>query len=117
MAHHAELSVDRWTGFSVEQQILMIGNELNRASKLTNPTDRERRRNCFARALSLTDLTAAGKVRPEFRRELLRWRDVLACLYLSDEADPATLGAAFRALLRFTPETSRQIPHIAAAQG
>jgi hypothetical protein len=116
LAHHAELSADRWSDFTLEQQILMIANELNRASKLVRPGDHERRRNSLARALTLTDLTAGGNVRPPFRRELLRWRDLLASLYLNGGEDPKELSAILRVLLRFTPETSRQIAHLPAAQ-
>lgn len=116
MAHHATLSADRWSDFTLDQQILMIGNELNRASKWTGSADEEHRRSALARALTLTDLTIVGSVRPGFRRELLRWRDVLASLYISKEADPVALRVAFRTLLRLTPETSRQIAYFAAAR-
>jgi hypothetical protein len=68
------------------------------------------RRNGYERVLRLTDLTASGRVRPTFRRELLRWRDVVAELYLADSADRAAHREAFRALLRMTPVAARQVP-------
>lgn len=111
---HASLTPERWGGFSLDQQILMIANEMNRASKLFAPEDRERLGNCYHRVLELVDLTTAVNERPSLRRELLRWRDLVALLYVSDVPDPAEHEAAFRCLLRFTPEASRQMPHLFA---
>lgn len=108
MSQHAGLSAERWSTFSLEQQILMIGNELNRGAKLFASEDRDRLRGCYERILRLTDLTIADQARPTLRRELLRWRDLVAELYLS--ADARRHEAAFRCLLRFTPASARQIP-------
>ena len=44
------------------------------------------------------------------RRELLRWRDLIAALYRSAEADEALHRAAFRCLLQLNPTAARQIP-------
>ena len=109
-AQHASLSPERWSAFSLDQQILMIGNEMNRASKLFAPQDRERLRGCYRRALELVDLTVAVHERPSLRRELLRWRDLVAVLYVAEEPDPSLHEAAFRCLLRFTPTAAKQIP-------
>ncbi|HBH03577.1 MAG: hypothetical protein A2W08_16160 [Candidatus Rokubacteria bacterium RBG_16_73_20] len=109
MTHHAGLSRTRWAAFAPDQQVLMIANEMNRAAKLTAPGDRERLRSAYARALQLTDLTVEGSVRRALRRELLRWRDLVAALYLAPAAEPAAHAAAFRALLRLTPEASKQL--------
>jgi hypothetical protein len=40
MTQHASLSPERWSAFSFDQQILMIGNEMNRAVRLVRPADR-----------------------------------------------------------------------------
>ncbi|SRR5258705_3405924 len=116
MTQHAGLTPDRWAAFTLDQQILMIGNELNRAAKLVEPADRERLRNAYARVLALTDLTIEGQRRRTFRRELLRWRDLVACLYLVGACDPARHAAAFRCLLRFSSAAARQIPLLAATR-
>lgn len=115
MAQHGTLSPERWTGFSLDQQILMVANEMNRGAKLTDPADRERLANAYERVLALTDLTIAAQRRPALRRELLRWRDLVAALYIAPVADAAAHGAALRCLLRFTPEASRQIPLLTTA--
>jgi len=108
--HHAGLAPERWQGFTLDQQVLMIANEMHRASKLTKPDDGERRRSAYARALQLADLTVQVAGRPAVRREVLRWRDLVAALYVAPAPDPVAHTAAFRALLRLTPEASRQIP-------
>ena len=106
---HASLSPERWASFSLDQQILMIANEMNRAGKLMGPQDRDRLAPAYERVLNLTDLTVHVQPRPSFRREMLRWRDLIAALYISEHPDPAAHAAAFRALLRFTPEASKQL--------
>jgi len=112
MIQHAGLTLERWQTFTLDQQILMIGNEMNRASKLRKPEDRGRRANAYERVLYLTDLTIQANPRKGLRRELLRWRDLIATLFLEADAQPLANAAAFRALLLFTPEASRQIPHV-----
>jgi hypothetical protein len=103
----------RWAEFTLAQQILMIANDLHRASKWTGVGDTALRRGAYARSLALTDLTAAGSGhRLAFRREILRWRELLAALYLEEEARPVRNAELLRTLLRFTFETSRQIPHV-----
>jgi len=112
MAQHAGLSVERWAQFSLDQQLLMIGNEMNRASKLMAPAERGRLELAYERALHLTDLTIRLHHRRALRRELLRWRDLVARLYVEPTGDPRAHAEAFRVLLRFTPQTSLQIPHV-----
>ena len=112
MSQHAGLTLERWRSFTLDQQILMIGNEMNRAGKLLNPDDRERRAGAYERALYLTDLTIQAHARLGLRRELLRWRDLAAQLFLEPEPEPRAHADAFRALLWLTPEASKQIPYV-----
>ena len=109
MAQHESLSPERWSSFSLDQQILMIANEMNRAGKLVGPQDAGRRRASYERVLNLTDLTVLVHRKPTLRREILRWRDLVAELYVGAKPDPARHAMAFRVLLQFTPEASRQI--------
>ena len=113
MTQHASLSPERWASFSLDQQILMIGNEMNRAGKLMGPQDVDRRSSAYERVLNLTDLTVRVQHKKTFRRELLRWRDLVAELYIAENPDPVRHAATFRLLLRFTPEASKQIVTIA----
>jgi hypothetical protein len=109
MEQHGSLTLDRWLRFSHDQRILMIANELHRAGKLTEPGDRERRAHAYERVLALTDLTIQAPSRRAVRRELLRWRDLVAALYLQPDADATAHAALWTCLLRFTPEASRQL--------
>ena len=90
----------------------MIGNEMNRGMRLMRPDDRERLASCYERILRLTDLTVEVNPRPALRRELLRWRDLIAELYIRSASDPADHAAAFRTLLYFTPTAAQQIPFV-----
>ena len=112
MTQHASLSPERWSAFNLDQQILMIGNEMNRGMRLMRPDDRDRLTTCYERILRLTDLTVEVNPRPALRRELLRWRDLIAELYIRPTSDLADHTAAFRALLLFTPAAAQQIPFV-----
>jgi hypothetical protein len=112
MSQHASLSPERWASFSLDQQILMIGNEMNRASRWMRPEDRSHLELCYERVLRLVDLTVEVNSRPNLQRELLRWRDVIAELYIRPETDPAAHKDAFRVLLLFTPVAAEQIPFV-----
>ena len=114
MALHAGLTPERWALFSLDQQILMIANEMNRAAKLTAPEDADRLRRSYECALELADLTIAAHAERGLRRELRLWRDLVAALHGAPAADPAAHAAALRSLLCFTPEAARQIPLLTA---
>jgi hypothetical protein len=109
VTQHATLTLERWSTFQTDDQILMIANELHRAGKLTAPDDRQRLLNALERVLHLTDLTIQAATRRALRRELLRWRDLAASLYAEPAFDAGAHRAALHCLLRFTFEASRQI--------
>ncbi len=109
MAQHASLTLDRWLTFSFDQRILMIANEMHRAAKLTAPGDRERLLNAYERVLALTDLTIQAPGRRAVRRELLRWRDLVAERYIAPDADPPAHDALLTCLLRLTPAAALQL--------
>jgi hypothetical protein len=109
---HASLSAERWSSFPLEQQILSVANEMNRASKLFAAEDRSRLLNCYERVLRLVDLTVETSTKPALRRELLRWRDLVAELYLDPNPEPARHRAAFKAMLLLHPVAARQIPFV-----
>ncbi len=113
MTQHASLSPERWSSFSLDRQILMIANEMNRAGKLMGPQGRDRCRAAYERVLNLTDLTVRVQHKRTLRREILRWRDLVAELYVAENPDAVRHAAAFRLLLRFTPEASKQLSAMA----
>lgn len=114
MTQHATLTPERWSRFDLSRQILMIGNEMNRGTRLLEPRDAPSRRACYERVLRLTDLTVAVNPRRTLRKELLRWRGLVAALYVRAEEGTGlevdAHRAAFRALLQLRPEAEKQIP-------
>jgi hypothetical protein len=112
VTQHASLSPERWARFTLDQQVLSIGSEMSRASRFLAAEQAEHLRLSYERILRLADLTVEVNRRRSLRRELLRWRDLIAALYVGAEPDPEAHRAAFRCLLRFTPEATRQIPHL-----
>lgn len=109
MTQHAGLGLDRWATFDADRQVLMIANEMNRIRRLPDQ-DREGRGRAYERVLRLTDLTLEATERRGLRRELARWRDLVASLYLEKEPDPSLHLSAFRTLLLLRPVAARQIP-------
>ena len=116
MTQHGTLDAERWSRFDLDQQVLMIGNEMNRVATAIELDRGEARRRGYERVLRLTDLTAGGRVPSTFRKELLRWRDLAAELYVRQSADAAGHRAAFRALLRLTPAAAKQIALLPATR-
>jgi len=114
---HAALSAERWSRMPVEMQILSIANEMNRALKLSAAEDRHRLKNCYERILRLVDLTIETGTRAGLGRELLRWRDLIAALYIEPLSDPERHRAAFKALLLLHPVAASQIPFVLEAPG
>ena len=114
MSQHASLSPARWASFSLDQQILMIGNEMNRASRWRADEDWPSLQLSYERVLRLVDLTVGVQRRPALHRELLRWRDLIAALYIGSRPNPQEHASAFRSLLLLTPTAARQIPFVLA---
>jgi len=90
----------------------MIANEMNRAMRLIRRDERASLQRAYERVLRLVDLTVITNARRGLRRELLRWRDLVAELYVSPDTDALAHARAFRCLLQLTPAASRQIPHV-----
>ena len=112
MPQHAELTPERWARFTLDQQILQIGAEMHRANRFMAGKDLELLRQGYERVLRLVDLTAQVTSGLRRRRELLRWRDLIAELYLADHSDEGAHRAALRVLLQMRPEAARQIPYL-----
>ena len=114
MSQHSSLSPERWAQFSLDQQILMIGNEMNRAKRSIELGDLQDLSLSYERVLRLLDLTVEVQRRPTLRRELLLWRGLIAELYIRPEPSAADHADAFRALLQLTPVAAQQIPFVLA---
>lgn len=112
MTQHSALSPERWGRFSLDQQILQIGAEMHRARRFMAPDDLAHLRRGYERVLRLVDLTVDVVSGLGLRRELLRWRGLVAELYLADRSDEGAHRAALRALLQMRPEAAKQIPFL-----
>lgn len=110
MTQHASLTAERWSRFSLDQQVLMIANEMHRATALQGARDRASLERAYERVLRLVDLTVAVQPKRALRRELLRWRDLVAALFVGSDEAPADHRDAFRALLLLRPAAAKQIP-------
>jgi hypothetical protein len=114
VTQHASLTLERWSAFSRDQQILAIANEMNRAGRLFGPQDSGRLAHAYERVLRLADLTAEAQPSRPFRRELLRWRELAGAVYL--DPDEERHRALFRALLLLTPASAKQVHFLMGAR-
>lgn len=112
---HGSLTLERWSAFARDQQLLMIANEMNRGSKLLAPQDRTRLTATYERVLRLVELTVDTRPRRGLCRELLRWRDLVAELYVSPAAEPSRHQQVLRVFLQLVPATAREIPYLSDA--
>ena len=112
MKQHAGLTVERWSKFSLEQQILSIGAEMLRARTSLQLSSDASVRLSYERVLRMVDLTVAANRSPRLWRELLRWRDLVAEQYISPQPSLELHMDLLRCLLRFTRETSKQVAHL-----
>lgn len=113
MTQPAGLSPERWRRFDRSQQVLMIANEMMRTARRMGREDADARRLGYERVLALTDLTIGTADRRSFRRELWRWRDVVAELYLDPTSQPARHTQALRVLLRLEVAAAKQVALLA----
>ncbi|MBL8857779.1 MAG: hypothetical protein JNL28_04645 [Planctomycetes bacterium] len=112
MSQHAELTPERWSQFDRTQQILQVAVEMHRARRSLDPDKMAGLRFAYERVLRLTDLTIQVQTHRSLRHELLRWRDVIAELYLRDAPDRETHEIALRVLLRLDPGASPQVQYL-----
>jgi hypothetical protein len=114
MTQHSDLTPERWARFDLGQQILQIGVEMQRATRSLRPDRLESLRLSYERTMQLVDLTVEVQTHRNLRRELLRWRDVVAELYLQGEPDPAPHRHALETLYRLHPVSATQVAFLPA---
>lgn len=129
MGQHSGLTQDRWSSFSTGQQILMIGNEMNRAKGLFSPMDKKGLALCYERVIYLTNLTIQSTLNKGLRKELLRWRNLITEVYISLITVNSSIGTSnidmsliealenrhlkiFKVLLLLKYESASQIPYL-----
>lgn len=112
MTQHSTLTAERWSRFDLDRQVLMIGNEMHRAMSLMDPAHRESLGMAYERVLRLVDLTVEVQTGRPLRRELLRWRDLVAELFVTPAPEEVRHREVFRGLLLLRPAAARQIPYL-----
>lgn len=112
MTQHAELTIERWSEFDLAGHLLQIGVEMHRACDSLRPDRMASLRRSYERAMRLVDLTVEAHPNPNLRRELLRWRDTVAELYLQDEPRPEAHRLATKCLLWLHPQSAEQVPFL-----
>lgn len=101
LKQHKNLTLDRWNKFTHTQKILMIGNELNRAKGWLRKSDYSEVKNCYERCFELLDLTIETTRRKGELKELLRFREKLAELYIQKIPSISVTNNLYKALILF----------------
>jgi hypothetical protein len=109
VTQHAALTEERWRAFREPQRILMIANEMERGRRFLVPGEERSLKLGYERVLRLVDLTVGVTDRNGLRRELLRWRDIVAELFLAATPDRAMHESALRVLLLFSGESASEL--------
>lgn len=82
LKYHQTLTEEKWSAFPFYKQLIMIGNELNRAKNWIENNDIEKVKVCYERAFELFYLTIACLKDTRKLRELLRAKEMLGALYI-----------------------------------
>ncbi len=106
---HKGLTLEKWSSYPESRQVLMISNELNRAKNFIADGNVEAVNMCYERAFELTDLTTSDKKWQGKRREMRRFREMLAKLYADKDKNAEENQMLFIGLLRLSPEAYRTL--------
>ncbi len=87
LKYHKTLTEEKWSKFPFFKQILMIANELNRASKWIEKNDFLEVKFCYERSFELLYLTIETLKDKRKLRELLRFKEMMAMFYTKDKPD------------------------------
>ena len=109
LEHHKTLTLEKWSNYSRAQQVLMIANEMNRAGNLIEKNMITEVKNCYERAFELIDLTTADLKWKGRLKELRRFRELLAVLYLEKEKKAETNEKLKNALIKMNIEAYNMI--------
>lgn len=108
------MTPERWRVFPLPDRIVMVANEMHRATSALRKGAVDSARRAYLRALELFDCTVAT-LEPARRaqlKEFLRWRDLLALETTKDSPRLERNLALLKALLLLTPRSALQVPHV-----
>jgi hypothetical protein len=78
---HKTMTLEKWSGFSKGQQVLMIANEINRAKNILLKNNSDDINSSYERALDLIDITVQDIKWKSNLKEMLRCREFIGLLY------------------------------------
>ncbi len=84
MMMHEGLTQERWSKFSLLEQLANIGTEIGRTINWKRKNDKEKSLAAFYRALELIDLTIADPKNKKRLKEIVRTRFVLVDHFMYD---------------------------------
>ncbi|MBI5753744.1 hypothetical protein HZA40_01205 [Candidatus Peregrinibacteria bacterium] len=100
---HKNLNTEKWKTYDTSQQILMIANEVNRLMEaIKRKQPKPEMDEIMERAFELIDLTVECSGKKSFTRELLRWRELFAAYYSTDEKKE-DIASLYKVLLLTSP--------------
>jgi hypothetical protein len=102
---HPNLSLEKWSSLSAGNQVLNIASELNRAGNWIRNNDVAKVNLCYERAFELVDLTVCDSKWRGRIREMLRFREMLAELYLKNDKDCRLNDLLFKTLVNLRHES------------
>ncbi len=104
---HKDMTLEKWASKPVSWQILSIASEMGRAETSLKSCLWEPFKASLERTLELIDLTVEANLpNGEFVREVLRFREVLAEIYIDPvaKANAAEFKSLMKVLLTLDPE-------------
>jgi len=104
---HKSMNPERWAGYSMDRQILMVACEFSRAAHLIGSASPGAVRECYERAMELLDLCTYDQKWTRRLRELTRFREVLGELYLADLPGKEDNLLLYKTLMEWHPVTAR----------
>ena len=103
------LTLERWSRFGLDQQIMLIANEMHRGLHSMSPEQRPSLQLVYERVLHMLGLTVQGRLRRNERREIQRWKEAVGQLYLGAQPDPEQHREALKILLQLRPALAPQV--------
>jgi hypothetical protein len=110
LKHHKTLTAEKWGGFPLSRQLLMIANEMNRAGNWIVKNDSAEVKQCYERALELTFLTIGTLKARSKLRELCRFKEMLARLYGNANPDKKENAALMNCLISLDKDSFAMVP-------
>jgi len=105
LKYHTTLTPERWAAFGFSRQILMIANELNRAGSWLEKNDIAEAKRNYERAFELIYLTILFQKSSSRLKELLRFKELLAELYVDDAPAFEQNAALLNVLIMFDKDS------------